>query len=260
MKLIHLLPAGALLICALANATDVQTVIAAPRRRIETADYRATGHLIRVDAAGKRTSYALSVKGHWFPGVLRTLVEITPSSRTSQYQPVRILLEMHPGGQSMIRIAHPKDSALSVVAFDKWGEDLFGSAFSYEDFLEPQYYWQGQSVVKSVKFGNRDCDVLKSTPGAMDRTHYTQIETWLDHTIGFPIYAEKTLKDGQTIKEFTYLGLRQNGGVWSANQVGVKMRGQSGSSLLIIDRGSTKANLSLKDFSPEQIGHFQDHP
>ena len=71
------------------------------------------------------------------------------------------------------------------------------------------------------------------------------------------MYVEKTLKDG-TVKEFTYFGLRQEGGVWSAHQVEAKIRGQAGSTLLIIDRGTPKANLSLKDFNPAQLTHFQD--
>jgi hypothetical protein len=69
------------------------------------------------------------------------------------------------------------------------------------------------------------------------------------------VYAEKTLRDGQ-VKEFTYFGLRQNGGVWSASQVEVKIRGRAGSTLLIVDRGTPKANLGLKDFSPAQLTHF----
>jgi hypothetical protein len=52
------------------------------------------------------------------------------------------------------------------------------------------------------------------------------------------------------VKEFTSFGLRREGGVWSAHQVEVKVRGRAGSTLLIIDRGSTKAHLSLGDFSP----------
>jgi hypothetical protein len=38
--------------------------------------------------------------------------------------------------------------------------------------------------------------------------------------------------------------------------VGAKIRGQAGSSLLIIDRGTPKAKLTLKDFSPAQLTHF----
>ncbi len=58
------------------------------------------------------------------------------------------------------------------------------------------------------------------------------------------------------MKEFTYFGLRHDGGVWSATQVEVKTRGQAGTTLLIVDRGSTKANLNLGDFSPEQLIRF----
>jgi hypothetical protein len=38
--------------------------------------------------------------------------------------------------------------------------------------------------------------------------------------------------------------------------VEAKIRGQAGSTLLIIDRGTPKANLSLKDFSSAQLTHF----
>ena len=34
----------------------------------ETADYRLTGHLVRVDENGTRTSYGINIKAHWFPG------------------------------------------------------------------------------------------------------------------------------------------------------------------------------------------------
>jgi hypothetical protein len=106
-----------------------------------------------------------------------------------------------------------------------------------------------------MKFGARDCNVVKSTPGPAVKTHYAEVTTWLDRSIGFPVYVEKTLKNG-TVKEFTYFGLRQEGGLWSAHQVEAKIRGQAGSTLLIIDRGTPKANLSLKDFSPEQLTYF----
>jgi hypothetical protein len=97
---------------------------------------------------------------------------------------------------------------------------------------------------------------LKSSPGAADRTHYAAIKSWLDHSIGFPVYVEKTLKGTGAVKEFTYLGLRQVGGVWSANQIEEKPRGGSGSTLLIVERGTTKANLVLGDFNPEHLTHF----
>jgi hypothetical protein len=252
MRLASAVVAGALLLPFAAHAADPPPLLAMGRERIEAADYRASGHLIRVDAAGARTSYAITLKAHWFPGVLRVLCEIDSPANAR----VHILFEMRPGGQSSIRIAHPGDKAPAALPFEKWTDGPLGSAFSYEDFLEAQYYFPGQTVLEETKYGARDCEVLLSTPGAADRTHYKEVKTWLDHSIGFPVYAEKTLKGAGTVKEFTYFGLRQNGGVWSASQVEARIRGQAGTVLLVIDRGSPKANLQLADFSPEQLTRF----
>jgi hypothetical protein len=252
--------AAALLLAIPANAADAYAVLATPRQRVETADFRASGHLVRVDASGARTNYGITIKAHWFPGVLRALVEIAPPqndrAKPGSDARARILLEMRPSGQNTILIAHPGDKAPAALPFDEWSDGPLGNGFSYEDFLEQQYFWPGQALLEETKFGARDCDVLKSTPGAADRTHYAGIKTWLDHSIGFPVYVEKTLKGTGAVKEFTYFGLRHEGGVWSANQVEAKMRGQAGSTLLILDRGSAKANLGLGDFSPEQLTRF----
>jgi hypothetical protein len=253
--------AAALLCAAPSHAADVKTVLATPRQRIETADYRASGHLVRVDANGNRFSFPITIKAHWFPGVLRVLLEFGSTSKTgadslvSAPAPAHILLEMRPNGNNIIFIAHPSDKSPTALPFDKWPDGPLGAGFSYEDFLEAQYFWPGQTALDKAKFGVRDCDVVKSTPGATDKTHYAEVKSWLDHGIGFPVYVEKTLKDG-TVKELTYFGLRKEGGVWSAHQVEAKIRGQAGSTLLIIDRGTPKANLSLKDFSPAQLTHF----
>lgn len=252
--------AAALLLAIPADAADAHAVLATPRQRVETADFRASGHLVRVDASGARTSYGITIKAHWFPGVLRALVEIAPPqndrAKPGSVARARILLEMRPSGQNTILIAHPGDKAPAPLPFDKWSDGPLGSEFSYEDLLEQQYFWPGQALLEETKFGARDCDVLKSTPGAADRTHYAEIKTWLDHSIGFPVYVEKTLKGTGAVKEFTYFGLRHEGGIWSANQVEAKTRGQAGSTLLILDRGSAKANLGLGDFSPEQLTRF----
>jgi hypothetical protein len=265
MRLASVVAAAMLLIATTAHAADARAVIAVARQRIETSDFRAAGRLVRVDASGNRISNAITIKAHWFPGVLRVLVEIvpprTPAGNTRQTAArVSILLEMRPHGQNTIRIFRPHESAPASLPFDKWGESVSGSDFNYEDFLQSEYYWQGQTLLKSARFGARDCDVLKSTPGALDHSHYAEVQTWLDHTIGYPIYVEKTLKEGETVKEFTYFGLSQSGGVWSARQVEVKIHGRPGSTLLIIERGSTRANLSIRDFSPEQISQFEDRP
>ena len=261
MRVSSLTLAVALFFVTPSHAADVKTLLAAPRQRIETADYRASGHLIRVDANGNRLSFPITIKAHWFTGVLRVYIEFGTGSKTSadslvsSRAPIHILLEMRPNGRSMVQIAHPGSATAFTLPFERWSEGLLGAGFGYEDFLEAQYFWAGQTALDKAKFGARDCDVVKSTPGAADRTHYAEVTTWLAHDTGFPVYVEKTLKGGK-VKEFTYFGLRQNGGVWSAHQVEAKIRGQAGSTLLIIDRGTPKANLSLKDFSSVQLTHF----
>lgn len=242
-------------------ATDVASVLKAPQDRARTADFRASGRLVRVDADGTRTSYGITVKAHWFPGVLRVMVDVAPPSSAKQAGAkqdgrAHILLEMRPNGQNLVQIAHPGDKALATIPFDKWSDGPLGPGFSYEDFLEPQFFWPNQTVVEQTKFGARNCDVLNSTPGPADKTHYAEVKTWLDQSIGFPVYVEKTLKGTGSVKEFTYFGLRHDGGVWSASQIESKTRGHGGSTLLIIDRGTAKANLGLSDFSPQQLTRF----
>ena len=244
-----------------AQAADAREQIATARQRIESTDSRGTGRLVRVDANGQRMSSAISIKAHWFPGALRVLVEIVPPKTPNAQRDERssILLEMRPKGQSTVRIFHPGQSTSVSLPADKWGDGVFSSDFSYEDFLQGEFYWPGQTIVKTAMLGTHDCDVLKSTPGSSDHSHYTEVQTWIDRNIGYPIYAEKTLKDGG-VKDFTSLGLTKSGGVWAAKQIEVKTHGRLGSSLLMIERGSTKANLTAKDFSPEQISKFESHP
>ena len=286
MRLAPLTAAAMLLIAPVLQATDAgdataaRAVVASARQRIEATDSRATGHLVRVDAGGNRTSHAFAIKAHWFPGVLRVSLEIVPSRTTAEEahdgvprkarqgargnmredRRVRVLFEMRPEGPNTIQIFHPHDAAPVTLPFDQWNQSVVGSDFSYEDFLQAEVYWHGQTLLKSARVGAHDCDVLKSTPTASERSHYVQVQTWIDRTNSYPVYVEKTLREAAAVKEFTSFGLRQSGGVWSARQVEVKVHGRPGSTLLIFERGSTKANLTSKDFSPEQISTFEDHP
>jgi len=235
-----------------AQAAAPQGTLATARQQVESADYRMDGHLVRVDSSGARTSYAVNIRAHWFPGVLRVLLEIASPADAR----VHVLLEMRPGGKDTIQFVRPGGKSPVVLPFDKWSDGPLDDGFSYEDFLEAQYFWGGQSAPVETKFGARDCEVLKSTPGASDKTHYGEVKSWLDHGSSFPVYVEKTLKDSGGVKEFTYFGLRQTRGVWSATQVEAKIRGRAGSTLLIIDRGTPEAHLGLKDFSSAQLTHF----
>ncbi|MGB6687662.1 MAG: outer membrane lipoprotein-sorting protein [Terracidiphilus sp.] len=249
---IALLALAAMFATPHASGADARSVLAAPRQRIESADYRITGRLVRVDEKGARTSLGVTIKAHWFPGVLRVLLEVISPVNARAH----ILLEMRPDGEDAIRIAHPGDSAPAPLPFDRWSDGPLGPGFSYEDFLEPQYFWPEQALAGETTCGARKCDILKSASGAADRTHYAEVTTLLDHAIGFPVTVEKRLKGSEGIKEFTYFGLRHDQGVWSAHQVEAKIRGQEGSTLLIIDRGSASAHLGAADFSPVQLTHF----
>ena len=244
------LAAGASLMLTLTAVA--QGPVETARRRVEAADYRMSGRLVRVDGSGARTSYAVNIRAHWFPGALRVVLEVAspPEAR------VHVLLETKPGEKSSIQIAHPGDAGMAALPFEKWSDGPLGAGFSYEDLLEGEYLWAGQTALGDAKFGARDCDVLKSTPGPADRSHYSEVKSWLDHASSFPVHEEKTLKGSGNVKEFNYFGLRQTEGVWSASQVEVKMRGHAGSMLLILDRGTPKAHLELKDFSPAQISRF----
>jgi hypothetical protein len=249
---IALLALAATVILPRASGADARSVLAAPRQRIDTADYRIVGRLVHVDEKGARTSLGITIKAHWFPGVLRVLLEIQSPANAR----ANILLEMRPNGADSIRIAHPGDHEPSVLPFDRWTDGPLGPGFSYEDFLESQYFWPEQTFEGETACGARKCDMLKSAPGPTDRTHYAEVTTWLDHAIGFPVNAEKKLKGSETVKEFTYSGLRHDQGVWSAHQIEAKIRGQEGSTLLIIERGSARAHLGAADFSAAQITHF----
>jgi hypothetical protein len=255
---------SSLLIFALAAATAVgqntNAILDIPRQAVRKADFRATGHLVRVDSGGARTSYPVNLKGHWFPGVLRILLEVSQPSGSApagpSSVPIHVLLELRPGGQPTIRIAHKGDAAATTLPVDRWTEGVADTGFTFEDFLEQQYFWANQSVTEHVKYGARDTDLVKSTPGPSDRSGYSEVKTWLDSTIGFPVYVEKTMKKTAIVREYTYYGLRHEGGVWSANQIEEKNHGQTASTLLIIDRGSPKANLTSGDFSPEKLTRF----
>lgn len=233
-------------------AARAQAALATARKQVESADYRLSGRLVRVDASGKRTSENLQIEARWFPGVLRVLLEITSPSAARAH----VLLEVRANGQSTIRIAHPGETAATELPFSKWMEEPLGETFSYEDFLESQYFWPNQQDLGVAKFGARNCDQLLSTPGASDRTHYASVKSWLDASSGFPVYVEKQLKNSGDLKEFTYYGLRRTRGVWWASQVEAKIRGRAGSTLFIVERGTPEAHLGLQDFDSARLTKF----
>ena len=128
-----------------------------------------TGHLVRVDENGTRTSYGINIKAHWFPGDLdECYLRLSP-------RPMRafdVLLEMRPEGESTIQIAHPGDAKPSLLPFEKWTDGPLGAGFSYEDFLEATYFWPSQAAQGKTKFGARNCELIveQTRRGGQERT------------------------------------------------------------------------------------------
>jgi Outer membrane lipoprotein-sorting protein len=230
------------------SAADKTLVLTKTRQRIEATDFRATGHLVKVSGSGQRTNYKLSMKGHWFADGLRILFEVTDPVPSR----MKALLHMGTGGHTTIELVKAGTTTATLLPFERWDESLLGTDFSLEDILEPQYFWKGQDLEDEAKCGARDCFILKSVPGADDRSHYTSVVSSIDRTIFYPVTVVKTEAGSGARKEFSSEGLRETSGVWSASQVEVKVSGKTGSSLLVIERGSAKARLTLKDFDFNQ--------
>jgi hypothetical protein len=230
---------------AFAANPDLETVLTGSRQSIEKLDYRATGHLTRVEGDGKRTSYKFLAKAHWFPDGLRVLCEISgPGSEKTS-----LLLHMSASGHVTIEAILPGEKAAKVLPFERWNDPLVGTDFSYEDMIESQFFWKNQELLPPEKYGARDCFVLKSTASAQDRTYYSSVTSWIDRSILFPVHVVKTLRGTGQQKDFVYFGLRQVSGAWSASQLEAKQQGKPGSSIMAIEGGSGKANLGLKDFA-----------
>ena len=229
---------------ALAANPDLETVLAGSRQRIEKLDYRATGRLTQVDGNGKRTNYKFAAKAHWFPDGLRLLFEVSgPGSEKTT-----LLVHMSVSGHLTIEAVLPGEKAATALPFERWNESLVGTDFSYEDMVESQFFWKNQELLAPEKCGERDCYVLKSMPGPQDRTYYDSVTSSIDRVTLFPVHVVKTLKGTKQQKDFVSYGLRQVSGVWTATRLEAKQQGKPGSSILVFERGSPKANLKLKDF------------
>ena len=234
---------------AFAANPDLETVLTGSRQRIEKLDYRSTGRLTRVEGNGKRTNYKFVAKARWFPDGLRVLCEISGPGP----EKTSLLLHMTVSGHVTIEAVLPGEKAASVLPFERWNDPLVGTDFSFEDMVENQFFWKNQELLAPEKYGARDCFVLKSKSDSQDRTYYDSVTSWLDRNILFPVRVVKTLRGTGQQKEFIYYGLRQEGGAWSATQVEAKLQGKPGSSILVIEGGSPKANLGSKDFDISKL-------
>jgi len=239
------------LLCPLLLAAQLKTVgIAEVTAKIQalraTTDFRAAGRLVRVTESGARKVYQVSLRGKWFADGLRIFCEVNDPAPSR----VRILLEMSPNGKALIHMGHTGDRAPMEIPFESWGDPLLDLDLSYEDMIEDHFLWRNQTLIREEKYGARDCYVIKSEPGASDRSHYSSVTSWLDREILYPVKVEKAIRTSRVVKEFIYYGLRESRGMWSASQIEVRIKGRPDSTLLIFNRGSAKANLNAGDFLP----------
>ena len=230
-------------VLAMPPTPDQDHFLTETRQRVETLDYRVSGRLTHTDAAGKRTNNKFSVKGHWFPDGLRLLVEATDATGGI----TRVLLHMTVNGRVTIDVVAPGSKVVTPLPFERWTEGLLGSDFSYEDLIDTQFFWKSQEFLAPADYSSRHCLVIKSTSDAADHSHYSSVTSWVDRDIFYPVHEVKTTRSGQE-KDFDFFGFRQSDGVWSATHLEVKMQGAKESSVFVVERGSGKAKLTLKDF------------
>ncbi|MGD0579823.1 MAG: outer membrane lipoprotein-sorting protein [Bryobacteraceae bacterium] len=234
-----------LLLAQAPKAGSLPALLARVRAIRDATDFRASGRLVAVLPSGQRKSYQLSLRARAFSGILKLFCEVTDPAPAR----VRLLLESR-AGSSAIRLGHAGDPAPRELDFESWAGNILETDFAYEDLMENQFLWRNQSLVEQTRYGARTCSVLRSTPGPADRTHYSAVTTWLDQATDYPVKVEKTVRLSGIVKEFIYYGLRQSKGVWSASQIECRSKGKPGSSLLIVSRGSEKANLPAREFDP----------
>jgi hypothetical protein len=224
--------------------TEQDHVLSETRQRVESLDYRVSGKLARIDGQGHRSTGSFSVKAHWFADGLRMLVEATDIGGYRS----QVLIHISANGYVAIDLLSPGSKTAAALPFERWSEGLSGTDFSYEDLLENQFFWKGQTYLPPGVYHSHKCFVVNSTADASDRSHYSSVTSWIDRDMIYPVHVIKTLRTSGLQKEFNYFGFRKSSSGWSSTRIEVRTQGGTGSSQFVIERGSDKAKLTLKDF------------
>ena len=115
MKLLGMVWMAVLIPALSAQIPDVHSLMATARQRMEATDFRASGHLVWVQANGTRISHPITIEARWFPGVLRVKAETSGESKsftaTGAASATHVLIELRPDGKNAIWIAHPGDKS-----------------------------------------------------------------------------------------------------------------------------------------------------
>lgn len=248
MKLTRILATWLLALAPLpfahAQAADQNGTLAHIRQRMQSADFRASGRLVKVDATGNRTNYKLRLLGHWFPDGLHLLYDLTGPTSTH----TRIAARMDATGS--LHTAYARTSSVA------------GTDFALEDLAETQFFWSRQQLLQQAPCASRTCFVIFSKPDKEARSSYASTTSHVDRDTFIPIHVTKTLRTGG-VKELSYSGLRRTGGVWAATQIEAALSEHAGSSLLILEHGTPHAHLTLKDFTApaaDDASHAAEEP
>jgi hypothetical protein len=235
----------AVLFCASSlPAATKEEVVAHLLSLRNTTDYTAVARLVRVEPSGERKNNSITVRAHAFPDGLRIFCDVTAPAAAR----ARLLVFVPSSGPALIRTGHAGDPSPQTLPWEKWSESLLGTDFSYEDLLENEVLWRRQTLLREEQFGARTCYVLRSEPGPAEHSQYASVTGWFDRDAYQKVKMEKVLKASGEVKVFTYYGLRQVKGVWSASQIECKVNGTPGTSLLIINRGAEKPHLERTAF------------
>ena len=230
-----------LLTAAIAPAL-AQAPLDQARHRIQASDYRATGRLVQVNGA-TRTTYRFSTRGHWFPDGLHVQYDFTlPTGGTE-----RVLYHLHPDGRLEVESLHQGAKAPVHVTAEQQAEPLLNSGLAYEDLVEAQFFWPSQAPGAPSTAGERPCIQLKSVPAPQQSRRYSAVISCVDPANGLPLLTTKMLRTGRPV-QFTTSGIRDSGGMAIATQIKAQTAGESASTLILIDHGSTKAHLTAADF------------
>lgn len=232
------------------ETATIAQVMEAIRSRRRATDFKTEGRLVRLDAAGRRTTSQFRMKVRSFPGTVKVLWEVTdpPADR------LRLLVESRETGELLMRLARERGARVEVVPPEDAGGALLDSSLSYEDLADAHFSWRDQRLVgEETCAGDRGCYVISSQPDSGTDSHYAAVTSWIDKGIYFPLVVRKRVRGSSIVKEFTYRGLRQSKGQWGARQIDVRVEGSPLRTLIVVTGGSGKAGLGAEDFDPRVL-------
>jgi len=196
--------------CARANVPD--------KSAVQSVDLKTTDRL-----GGSRT---LDARIYWKPtaeGLSRVLVQVEgPANvRGSAY----LVLETEAGKNEMFTYL-PEFGRVRRIQSDSAGGSLFGTDFTYEDFIHLQ---QGASSAKSEKLPDTEIDghgahVIAALPAPDESSAYAKVLSFIDRETCVPLKIEFYAHSGDLLKVLTAdpATISREGSFWVPHAVTLK--------------------------------------